>query len=126
VNPDAHEAARRVRAARGYARLTREQLARKTELSLHQLKLLEDGKRAVTTRDELLTLGRACGVPDAFMEVGFSGVQEVYDEMVRVFAVVLSGHKATIDEKARELGVDLDKLNDPPGPNPADGVARLR
>lgn len=115
-----------MRAARGYARLTREQLARKTELSLHQLKLLEDGKRHVTTRDELLALGQACGVPDAFMEVGFAGVQEVYDELVQVFAVVLSGHMPSILEKAQELGVDPDKLNDRPAPNPADGVAPLR
>ena len=105
IDPD--ETARRVRAARAYAGLTREELVRRGPLTYKQLKLVEDGKRRVTTREELLELGRSCGVPEEFMEVGFQGAQQVYRQLARIFAVVLSQDMPAILAEAQELGVDL-------------------
>lgn len=106
---DSAEAAKRVRAARAYAGLTREQLAAQSPLTYKQIKLLESGSRTLTTREELLAVGRACGVPDEFMDIGFSGAQGVYEEIRVVMAVVLSRDMPAILAKARELGV-LDNL----------------
>lgn len=102
-----------MRAARGYARLTRPALARRVALSVPQIKLIEDAQRTVTTREELLAIGRACEVPDEFMELGFRGAEEVYDELVRLFAVVLSRDMPTILVEAERLGVELPVTLDP-------------
>lgn len=112
------ELARRVRAARAYAGLTREELAQRGPLTLKQLKLLEAGQRKVTNREELLALGRQCRVPDAFMDVGFQGAQQVYEQLVRIFAVVLSQDMPAILTEAQRLGVKLPSA----APSSADGL----
>jgi transcriptional regulator with XRE-family HTH domain len=71
---DPDEAARRARAARAYARLTRAELAARCGLTAGQLKLLEDGRRRVTTRSEMCAIGDACGVPSEFMDGGFEAI----------------------------------------------------
>lgn len=102
------EAARRVRAARAYAGMTRAQLAERGPLTDKQLKRLEDGKRLSTTREELLLLGEACGVPPEFMEVGFLGAQEMFQKMTRIMAVVLAQDLPAILAEAERYHVQLD------------------
>jgi transcriptional regulator with XRE-family HTH domain len=118
VVTEPEELARRIRAARAYAGLTREELAKRGPLTLKQLKLLEAGQRTVTTREELLALGRECRVPDAFMDVGFQGAQEVYEQLARIFAVVLSQDMPAILAEAQRLGVKLSTAD----PSNADGL----
>lgn len=104
---DPTETARRVRAARAYAGLTRKQLAAQTSMTYKQLKLVEDGHRRITTREELLAIGHACNVPDAFMDVGFQGAQDVYRQLTRIFAAVLSQDMPAILSEAERLGVNI-------------------
>lgn len=118
------ETACRVKAARAYAELTREQLVARTGLAPKTLKLIEEGKRQSTTREELLKIARACGVPDEFMEIGFQGAQDVYTRLQWMFAVVLSQDMPAILAEADRLGV-LDKFRPPaPYPNPGDAHSR--
>lgn len=107
---DPQEAARRVRAARAYAGLTRDELARRGPLTYKQLKLVEDGQRKITSREELLALGRICGVPDEFMEVGFLGAQDVYGRIAEALAAIFSGSTAAIVQVAEDLGIDASAL----------------
>jgi transcriptional regulator with XRE-family HTH domain len=105
VITEPEETAKRVKAARAYAGLTREELAQLGPLTYKQLKLLEDGRRKITSREELLEIGRICGVPSEFMEIGFQGAQDVYKDLQQVFAVVLSRDMPAILAEAKRLGV---------------------
>jgi transcriptional regulator with XRE-family HTH domain len=109
---DPEETARRVRAARAYAGLTRAELAQRVSLTDKQLKLVESGHRRTTSREELLELGHACGVPDAFMDVGFQGAQDVYKQMTRILAVVLSQNFPAMLAEADRVGVDLSQAGE--------------
>jgi transcriptional regulator with XRE-family HTH domain len=102
---DTDEAARRVKAARAYAELTREQLAQRTSLSVKSLKLIEERRRQSTTREELAQIGHACGVPGEFMEIGFQGAARVYSDLQRIFAAVLSQDMPAILAEAERMGV---------------------
>lgn len=108
---DADEAARRIKAARGYAELTREQLAERVSLSARQIKLIEDRQRHSTTRDELLEIARACNVPDEFMDLGWQGADQVYDSMVMLVAVAISQEPALLLAAAERLGIDPARLS---------------
>jgi transcriptional regulator with XRE-family HTH domain len=128
------EAARRVRAARGYARVTRPELAERCGLTVGQIKLLEDGRRRVTTREELIAIGDACGVPTEFMDGGFSGVRGMYAQMAKLFGALLTQQIDEVVNVARELGLEpADALRDlpgdllePPDPSPLDDGRRKR
>lgn len=113
---DPAETARRVRAARAYAGLTREALAEQAGLTHKMLKLIEEGRRQSTTRDELLALGHVCNVPDEFMDVGFQGAQDVYKQLARIFAVVLSQDMPAILAEAERLGVPMGAADEPAAP----------
>lgn len=117
---DAEETARRVKAARAYAELTREQLAARTSLSVKSLKLIEERRRQSTTRGELMEIAAACEVPEEFMEIGFQGAQQVYADLQRIFAAVLSQDMPSILAEAERLGV-LEDFR-PGGPGNPDGL----
>jgi transcriptional regulator with XRE-family HTH domain len=112
---DPEEAAKRVKAARGYAELSREQLAERVGLSARQIKLIEERQRHSTSRDELLEIGRACNVPDAFMDVGFKGADEAYENIALLLGVVMSQDAAALLAACERLGVDPARLSLPVG-----------
>jgi transcriptional regulator with XRE-family HTH domain len=67
--------ARRLRAARGYGKLSQPALAQELEISEGTVKNIELGKRA-PKRSELLAIAEACSVPMWFLERGWNGWQE--------------------------------------------------
>lgn len=103
---DAELVARRVRAARAYAGLTRAQLVQRTPLTAKQLQLLEAGERPKTTRDELHAIARGCGVPIEFMDVGFHGAAGYYERIGAIVAALLSQDLEQIRRVAEELGIE--------------------
>lgn len=82
------EAGRRVRAARAYANLSRECLAERCGLTLKQVRDLEEGRRTVTTLDELDTIAVQCDVPIEFVRDGFTGTTETYERIWQLMTMV--------------------------------------
>lgn len=93
---DISEIAARVRGARAYAGLTREQLAARVPLSSKQLKDLETGRRQVTTREELYAVAAACGVPPEFLTFGFTGAADLRREIRELAAAIIAGKEAVL------------------------------
>lgn len=67
--------AARIRAARAYAGLTREELAERLGVAISTIDRREAGTHA-PKRGELLAIAAICGVPPAFMEHGFGEINE--------------------------------------------------
>lgn len=63
-------AAARIRAARAYAAMTQEQLARQLGVDVQTVKRRESG-RSAPKRGELVAIATVTGVPISFMENGF-------------------------------------------------------
>jgi transcriptional regulator with XRE-family HTH domain len=81
--PDAHETARRIRAAIAYAGLN---LAQVEELSGVKADTIRNytGGRTRASLEIRLAIGRACGVPDSFMREGFIPDGEFADTLRQV------------------------------------------
>lgn len=69
--PDTGELGRRVRVARVWAGLTRDELAARLGVSFHTVERSETGRRRVAL-DELVRIGELCGVPETFMRHGWA------------------------------------------------------
>jgi transcriptional regulator with XRE-family HTH domain len=65
------EHARRMRVARIWSGLSRDELAERLGVSFHTVERSETGRRAVDL-DELERIGEACGVPASFMRHGWA------------------------------------------------------
>jgi transcriptional regulator with XRE-family HTH domain len=76
TNLDVQEVARRVCAARAYARMSQKQLATLLGLKVGTMKRIEAGQRPITD-DERRTVAAACEVPEAFFTVGFAAMMGV-------------------------------------------------
>lgn len=87
--------------------MTRAQLVRLGPLSAKQLKALEEGQRPTTTREELHGLAHACGVPPEFMDGGFSGVQNLYEDLEVIVTALLSQQMDQLRQAAHQLGLEL-------------------
>lgn len=131
IDPD--EAARRVRAARAYAGLTRAQLAAKLPLTAKQIKDIEVGGRPSTSREDLRAIARACQVPPDFLLVGWLGRQRLEESIREALQVLLSGPIGSLrelEQLAREYEIDLSEPVAPepqpvePAPAPSDDDAR--
>lgn len=111
-SPSVDKQARYVRVARAHAHLTREVLAQKTGLTFNQIKAIEDGRRNVTTNEELLAIAHACGVPEAFMWRGFN----LHDDRDRELAAEKAAQWRAVWKVASAMaergGIDLDALAD--------------
>lgn len=84
---DLVEAGRRVRAARGYANLSRRELAEACQLTLKQVRDLEEGTRTVTTVGELNAIARVCDVPPEFLHHGWRGTIALYEDIWALMAL---------------------------------------
>ena len=85
---DPVEAGRRVRAARAYANLSRQEVADRCGLSLKQVRDLEEGTRTVTTLAELDTIAQACDTPREFLRLGWTGGGELFEKIWQLLALV--------------------------------------
>lgn len=70
ATPKGGETAGRLRAARGYAGLKQPELADKLGVSVETLSRMENGRTTVSDKTRY-TVAEICGVPGAFMDVGF-------------------------------------------------------
>jgi transcriptional regulator with XRE-family HTH domain len=94
--------ARRVRAARIYADLSREELAKRLEVSARTQTNSELGKRRIP-RPELLAIAEACEVPMWFLEGGWENYPaSVDDQAGRALADI--GEDEAEDERGRRAG----------------------
>lgn len=85
--PRGGEAAARIRAAHGYSDLRREDLGAAIGLSLRHLGRLEAGQ-ATADRELRERIANACGVPPAFMEVGFAPLTDpITDADRRIYLI---------------------------------------
>jgi len=73
------EAGARARAAIEYAGLTTQQVADRTGLSYNAVKSIRNGQRATDLLEMLLAIGKACGVPRAFMERGWDAIPDEHE-----------------------------------------------
>lgn len=74
------ESGRRIRAARGYAKLSQPDLAKVLEVSDGTVKNIELGRRE-PKRSELLAIADACKVPIWFLERGWEGWRGDVDDL---------------------------------------------
>lgn len=73
--------AARVRAARGYAGLDREDIAKALNLSVRTYSRIESGER-LAEPTERMTIAELCSVPPLFMEIGWDLAAPVGDETI--------------------------------------------
>lgn len=85
---DPQEAGRRVRAARAYANLSRQDLAERCGLTLKQVRDLEEGTRTVTTLAELDAIALACDTPREFLRLGWTGGSDLFERIWELLALV--------------------------------------
>lgn len=79
---DSEAYAARTRAARGYAGLKHHELAALLNVSVRTLNRMESGKRPPDL-EEREAIAAACGVPPAFMEVGFAPLGRPISDLER-------------------------------------------
>ena len=105
--------AARIRAARAYADLRQDQLARALGVTTETIKRRERGTQA-PKRGELLAIAQITGVPASFMEHGFGEVEpsEVLERLDRIEAALSGGDLESrledVREAIRELAADAD------------------
>lgn len=95
--------AARIRAARGYADITQEQLADALGVDVQTIKRREAGKKE-PKKGELLAIAAICGVPPEFMDRGF-GAPLAGDAGSRLDAIerLLLDHDGWTREQARKI-----------------------
>lgn len=94
---DVAEHARRVRVARIWAGLSREELADALGVSFVTIERTESGRRHVEP-DELERIGELCGVPDRFMRYGWPGCCAPDDYLEQLY------------RRLDELGAEVQRL----------------
>lgn len=93
---DRDERARRARVARVSAGLTRHQLAGMLGVSFNTIERNETGRRRLSD-DELIAIGRACGVPEAYVRHGWAAcmqaerLERLYGRIDELFEEVRRG-----------------------------------
>lgn len=93
------EVARRVRAARSYARLTIGQLAEQVGVGTQTVKRIECGQRDAR-RHELWAIAEVCGLPRGFFEMDFDRFFESGETM----SATLAGIDRRLARVERRLG----------------------
>jgi transcriptional regulator with XRE-family HTH domain len=76
------DAARRIRIARAWAGLSRDELAARLGVSSATVERMETGQRPVTV-DELVAVGAICKVPEAFMLEGWAALEREANSRAR-------------------------------------------
>lgn len=108
------EHARRIRAARVWAGLSRDELAERLGVSFQTIERSETGRRNVDL-DELERVGEACGVPEAFMRYGWAAcaqgerLDRLHERLDELMREVQKFGRAW----AADAGVDVDRLRPP-------------
>lgn len=123
------EKAARARAARGYAGLNQKDMAAALGVSIETLSRMENAHRDIS-HEELMRIGRICGVPLSFMEFGFEVAADAQDgratEVLRRLRDLEHGlaelrrERPDASEFARAAGAAFaEQLRQPPEAEPA-------
>lgn len=113
--PKGGETAGRLRAARGYAGLKQPELADALGVSVETLSRMENGRTTVSESTRY-SIAEICGVPDAFMDVGFGPLRRPVSDLeqrVLEFEDLFEQRLGLLEEQAAVHGWATQPSTDP-------------